>query len=433
MTSHGRNPSPAEAAIASEGGREKRRDHPPDRVQSAYEHRRNIKQRTENHPDQNGRGRRDYAATTLSPNRSSSVKRGGGESGSADSAVAFPKATAADTRTRRSGVNDIVDRGVVAPADHPRVLFLDMDGTLIGRINPQLCEYEALNLLQKNKVKQLRSDMVECMRHGIARPFLAEFCRRVTTDGTPTELFVFTASDDKWAKFMVPVIEEAIGFKFNRPLFTRVHCQMGDREFKKSLVDIAPIAYKSLRKKYPQALQRPSDVLHNCALIDNNHHVASTSGGDGGFTAGRLVKCTTYVYEHVVDVLAKMDSAVLHNRYKELIPMLRDANLYPRTLGASRYGSESSDPSFEMFMAEYLSELAADARAALRDCKDALQDKMWLLLANALTARPSSPRQSSSHHSVGNVYYSVMDRDACSSLGRLIHQYQQQQQQQRRQ
>ena len=278
------------------------------------------------------------------------------------------------------------------PSSHalvPRIILLDMDGTMIGRINPQLCEYEVLSVLNKNKIKQLRADIVVKMRHGIVRPGLKTFCERMNEDSHPTELFVYTASDDKWAKFLVPLIEEAIGFKFNRPLLTRQHCHSVSGDYKKSIAHVAPLIFKTLKGKYP-ILASSEEARKNTILIDNNHRVmllpshvtnsktvVSREQTDAiAESADRLVKCPTYNYEYHTDVLAKVDPDALKTRFNEIISTLRDFNLYPQRAGGL--------PSYEVFMAEFFTALAANARYGAAEAEHSLKDEMWKIVGDVL-------------------------------------------------
>ena len=141
--------------------------------------------------------------------------------------------------------------------------------------------------------------------------------------------------------------------------------------------------------------------------------------------ADRLIRCSTYSYEYHADVLSKLDADVLQARYAELIPLLKEFDLYPRKEGV---------PSYEVFLAEYYTALASNSRAGLREAQLSLRDRTWELLADALTTprskvismtRPSSssssspsfsPSFSSSSSSAGDDAPSTVPLTASSSL-----------------
>jgi hypothetical protein len=206
----------------------------------------------------------------------------------------------------------------------PRVLLLDMDGTMIGKITPQVCEYEVLMATQKSKLKSMKSDLVERLRQGIIRPYLASLCALIKKgEIRNVETYVYTASESKWANFLVPCIEEAIGFKFNRPIFTRNHCVTVGQEYKKSLGIVFPSIYRKLKTKYKLVDVR--SLSDNMILVDNNHTVLLNPAKDGR----RLVKCPTYNFAYYYDVLGRVDLPVLHAKYQRLIPILVSNYMFP--------------------------------------------------------------------------------------------------------
>lgn len=251
-----------------------------------------------------------------------------------------------------------------------------MDGTLIGRIAPQVCEYEVVSTLQKKKVRQVRAEIVEHLRFGVVRPHLATFLTRVKEAVPRTEFFVYTASDDAWAKFLVPCIEEAIGFKFARPIFTRRHCRLSNGDYKKSIAAVAPHILRRLRPAYAGLVgARAEDIVRDALLIDNNPVVMRS-----GEEEDRLVRCGTYNYAYFRDVLAKLEPAVLHARHARLVPLLAAFGLLPaRTAAADVNG-------IEHFLSMYYGCLAASAQAALRDVAPSRRDRTWLVLADLLSA-----------------------------------------------
>lgn len=204
-----------------------------------------------------------------------------------------------------------------------------MDGTLIGRIVPQVCEYELLARLARPKLKAMRADVVERLRAGVARPHLRAFVRAVTRDpdAAPTELFVYTASEARWAQFLVPCIEEATGVRFNRPLFTRKHCVAthGGADYRKSLGAVAPLVLRALKARYGGALRSAADVRANMLLIDNHPDVLLDPGADGA----RLVHAPTYGFAFYHDVLGKLDARVVAASFPRLAPFLAKFGLYP--------------------------------------------------------------------------------------------------------
>lgn len=276
----------------------------------------------------------------------------------------------------------------------PFVLLLDMDGTMIGHIIPQVCEYELLNAVQEmtardklsspstksgsgsaSKLKAMKAGLVERLRYGVLRPHMDWFVKTASSGLPNMELFVYTASDDGWAKFIVPCIEEVLGIKFNRPLFTRKHCVYVDNEYKKSLDKVMPVVHKKLRTKYklpPTTSESVKQLGQRAALLDNNPTVLLHSSD-----APRLIRCPTYNFAYHYDVLGNVDVPFLHARFRSLIPYLAKMGMFPNVL-------PSEVQSAFHFLHLYHERLAENVRGTWLD-QDALQkDRMWRALGDSL-------------------------------------------------
>ena len=146
----------------------------------------------------------------------------------------------------------------------PIVFLIDLDGTMIGDITPQLDEYyliKDINMrLKKIDGKEIRYKnkiLQEELNKYIIRKYLKNFIKK-TREYDNIELFIYTASFDKWAKFIIPQLEKVLGYKFNRPLLTRNHlldkyksiipCGIKDKGIT-NLKQIKDQNYKELEKK----------------------------------------------------------------------------------------------------------------------------------------------------------------------------------------
>jgi hypothetical protein len=184
----------------------------------------------------------------------------------------------------------------------PYVLLLDLDGTIQGDISPQIQEtnlLKALNLKQNSKF--LKSDYTR----GLLRPYFKDFITEIFKSHANVELFVYTASEKKWAHQIVGVIESIIGRRFNRPIFTREDCKMTIEQHK-SLAHVKPKILKSLRKKYDSVYSEEM-LTGKMYLIDNNHVLKEKE---------YLLKCPTYNHAVLVDVLRNinMDKRIQHHK-----------------------------------------------------------------------------------------------------------------------
>lgn len=292
----------------------------------------------------------------------------------------------------------------------PRVLLLDIDGTVIGRIASAVCEHTILTMsaarsiddvvvvtpsARKAAERVMRASLVSRLRHGIIRPGFDEFCRQATattanaattaTLGAPIELFVYTAAEDRWATFIVSCIESAIGVRFNRPLFTRRDCivanDMGSASLRKSISRVLPAILTRLRRKgYDASVIPDVKALRACtALIDNTHDV----GHDDTDTA-RIVRCPTYNYSYQYDVLSRVDVDFLHKRFPSILPLLQRYDLFPAAsppaTPAPRGGSDSTPAPpmrYQRFCRLYFARLSKSLHDSDELNAVALRDRFW--------------------------------------------------------
>lgn len=164
----------------------------------------------------------------------------------------------------------------------PIVILLDMDKTIIGDISPQLEEYyiikcinEELKSLNKKQITFNFKNFRKELNDNIIRRYLFKFLKLISGYDN-IEIYVYTASDDAWAKIIIPQIEKVLGFKFNRPfftrkhIFTRKHTIVKNKKYRKSINKIKPFLFKELKNKYN--LQN-IDELKNIMLFDDTKNV----------------------------------------------------------------------------------------------------------------------------------------------------------------
>lgn len=211
------------------------------------------------------------------------------------------------------------------------MVLIDVDGTMVGRVACAACQYDLLRLTGASKGRRmaaLKEDLIARLKHGIVRPHLDSFCKHAAAAGI--EMFVYTASDPKWAAFIVPCIEAALGVKFNRPLFTRTHCipvsSTGSSavEYRKSIARVAPQVFARLRRRY--ALRSAKDLRDRVLLVDNTPDIVLDAA-----EGARVVTCPSYDYNYVFDVLAHVDVNALHRRaaMARIAPVLARYGLLP--------------------------------------------------------------------------------------------------------
>jgi hypothetical protein len=150
----------------------------------------------------------------------------------------------------------------------PLVVMLDLDGTIIGDIRPQITTYDISNQIKSHggaKLKYNFTDYKMKLNGGIIRPFFGEFISRLKKEVPHIEFFIYTASEKKWASHIISHIEKACSIKINRPLFTRKDCIVKGDNLLKSLAKIKPQVLRALKKKYGVV-----DLTNRILVIDNS-------------------------------------------------------------------------------------------------------------------------------------------------------------------
>ena len=290
----------------------------------------------------------------------------------------------------------------------PRILLLDMDGTMIGKITPQVCEYEVILTTDEKKLKSMKADLVERLKQGIIRPYLASLCRLVAAgELTNVELFVYTASETRWAHFLIPCIEEALGFRFNRPFFTRDHCVAVGSEYKKAFELVAPAVFRKLRGKY--ALANFRQTADNMALIDNNPTVLLYPNIDGRKT----VKCPTYNFAYYYDVLARLPAHTVHESFAELVPVLALNDMFPDV-------PPRQVEDVHHFLLLYFQKMNENVRTSWKEMKAAGKERLFRLLIAALRTnqKGTSVSHPASHASFGitTEFVTSLERDIAAAM-----------------
>lgn len=262
--------------------------------------------------------------------------------------------------------------------DSPAALciLLDMDGTMIGNISPAVCEYDIIRTLEPKKLNVLRKELVSRLKYGPVRPHLEAFCKRVAAHGV--HLFVYTASEDQWAKFLIPCIEKAIGFTFHRPYFTRSNCHMlPNGDFRKSIENVAGIIFKKVKHDGNGVPLSVTELKERTILIDNHPDILLSK-----MEEKRLVTCPTYNYWYVYDVLSNLSIETLHARFHRASAIMKRYGMLPQDADASHM-------TFQQFMSKYYGHLSMLMKHSYSENVNGLKhDRWWHHLQDRLAFLP---------------------------------------------
>ena len=246
----------------------------------------------------------------------------------------------------------------------PNIVVLDIDGTLIGDIEPQIVLYTLHNVL-KSRDKKLNllqpKEFRENLKNGIIRPFFIKFIKTIKQVLPDTEFFIYTASEKKWANFLIPHIEQACGYKFNRPIMTRDQCVIFDREYKKKVDIIYKCIIKTLRKKYNIKAINSRELEDRIMIIDNNVVYDKND-------MKHVLLCPTYAYKKIENIMTYITESVFNAHSKVILEVL---SRHISSIGSARDYIE-----FQVIFYKYY----LDQLAQYKDPKD----KYFLHLMNIL-------------------------------------------------
>ena len=167
----------------------------------------------------------------------------------------------------------------------PFNLLIDLDGTIIGNIGPQLKEYEFIRFLNRNITNGKKERYHTALLHddmlaGLVRPGFAEAMYAIKNKHPRVRIYIYTASSYDWAHFVIPRLEKLLfnGTFFNRPILTRNQCN--------------PITFQKSISKVKPLLENSNFTF----LVDNNPTLDTKE-------ASQLVQCPSYEFTVIVDPL----------------------------------------------------------------------------------------------------------------------------------
>jgi hypothetical protein len=195
----------------------------------------------------------------------------------------------------------------------PIVFLIDLDGTIQGNVVPQIIEYELIRklntIIPTNKIKYNTKKLEIDFQNGLLRPHFKEALLSIKKIHPHVEFFIYTASSDQWAHFLIPKLNRMLFRKdevINKPYFTRKHCSLTG---KKSISKLIPLIKKSLQTKYPNA------KYDNVYLIDNNFVLENEE-------MNRLIYCPTYNYTVMNCPMRNFKEDHLNKYYNEISKQL---------------------------------------------------------------------------------------------------------------
>ena len=244
----------------------------------------------------------------------------------------------------------------------PLVILIDLDGTIQGNVCPQVWEYETIGIISgvmKEKVQYKDALLSHDLDKGLLRPQFAEALIDIKRKHPNVEFFVYTASSDEWANFLVPkIIKHCFGSKniINLPLFTRKHCMSNG---KKRIANVKPEIVSSLNKKYPRA------VFSNIFLVDNNPVLY-------GRESDKLILCPTYDKTILLCPIRMIPKYVLTRDYKFIEKVL--------------FGTQTSKD-LQEFLATYYTKMLKKFIEITKHNASYSKDNYWIQFRNIMLTK----------------------------------------------
>lgn len=243
----------------------------------------------------------------------------------------------------------------------PLIYFFDIDGTMVGDVLSQVAEWDILTKYEKGKIPQFRRNLMTQLQNGLLRPHFTSFIDSIKSRNESCEFHVYTASETKWAHFLIGCVEQVIGMKFSRPLFTRNHCIKTSKEYQKSLQLVGNIV---LKKQSPKRFKHVKELVSRSILIDNNKVLIKAEDS-------RLLQlCPTYMFKDVYDVLRLVSEQTMHDNFMEIATSLTMHGMFP-VLDTPRVYS------YHVFKSLYFTFLGSQIKENIKTLR-LIKDDFWL-------------------------------------------------------
>jgi hypothetical protein len=218
--------------------------------------------------------------------------------------------------------------------NEPFVILLDLDNTIQGNVLPQLQEYNLIEFLNSKssndsgsdpkskfkKITQSKQYIINDFINGnLLRPHFKRFIEKMRKRFLNVEFFVYTASENRWANYIVKILEAAIKVKINKKVFTRDDCIIDERSGKimKSITHITPELFAILRNKYKLTKVNNKFEFKHIFLIDNNYVLYEKE-------SHYLIKCPDYNHSAIIDQLRCLKKEYIESNYQIIGKFLFD-------------------------------------------------------------------------------------------------------------
>ena len=172
-------------------------------------------------------------------------------------------------------------------------------------------------IVNNKKIKYNTDFLYQDIVAGLMRPDLKGSLTKIKQKHPNIEFFIYTASQDEWASFILPKFCHYLNDKLpliNKPFFTRKHCTSNGmmKSIKKVKKHIETSLHDKYRTKHDSKLE-----IESIYLVDNNHVLPEQE-------RSHLIHCPTYDYKMSIDLLRTFDKGIIMKYYREISQIILD-------------------------------------------------------------------------------------------------------------
>lgn len=175
----------------------------------------------------------------------------------------------------------------------PVIVIFDVDGTLIGNVEPLLTFWLSIKDILHYDIVQ---EKIKSCLTGFIRPGIFELMKALTKKYHHVEFFIYSAGREEWLEVLVPCLEGLLGVSFNRPLFGRSSCIIGYKMIECVALNILRVIKAKYNGRYSI-----DDIRDMVVIFDDNPTVY-----DDMRDFVRVIKCPTYRRRINIDVVKEM-------------------------------------------------------------------------------------------------------------------------------
>tara|TARA_B000000475_G_scaffold271817_1_gene270658 strand:- start:930 stop:1742 length:813 start_codon:yes stop_codon:yes gene_type:complete len=213
------------------------------------------------------------------------------------------------------------------------IFILDLDGTIIGNCSYQSDLYNLINLHKRCNIKcNNANNLISSYKSNskLIRPYFLYFYNKIKKNYPNSLIYIYTASEDTWAKKEIEIIEKSLNIKFSRPIFARSDCILNTNgEYKKNVSKVLD----KIKKK----IKNINTIRDNLIIIDNNNTFIDYNNN--------FLQCKTYEGTYFLDLWNNINNNFYKNKelYSYIKYLIKNNKIYK-----TKYKFNTNDKNLEL-------------------------------------------------------------------------------------